>query len=397
MLPHFFRHYDHLIDKYFVYDNGSTDESIPLLKSHRKVAVSHFEVTGDSFVAEECRLADTFWQGSEADWVIVTDIDEHLYRPDMKSYLQDCTNKGITAIRSIGYEMVCDSFPSASEPLSDAVTNGQRSPGHDRLCIFNPKALTATNFGPGRHVAKPEGHVVWPDDPEVLLLHYKRLGLDYLISRSAELKTGLRKRDLAEGWGRHYTWTSEQIAAEWHKTRQASGPVPGLGHLKHIEPAHYSEEENAIRRAGLVDEAWYLNEYPDVRAAASSPLPHYCHYGWKEGRKPNFYFDATWYRAYHPQSKSCSDNPLYDYIVHGETLNAPPSAHFDPHWYRIKYGLSYNESPLQHYLQRRKTGLVSPSPFFDAAEYCKRHPDVLASGLDAFEHHFRNQAPSIRS
>ena len=52
MLPFFFRHYDKIVDKYFVHDNGSTDGSIALLEKHKRVELSHFDVSGDSFVDE---------------------------------------------------------------------------------------------------------------------------------------------------------------------------------------------------------------------------------------------------------------------------------------------------------------------------------------------------------
>ncbi len=50
--------------------------------------------------------------------------------------------------------------------------------------------LLRTNYEHGRHSASPEGCVRWPAERDVLLLHYKRLGLDYEISRSAELRRG---------------------------------------------------------------------------------------------------------------------------------------------------------------------------------------------------------------
>jgi hypothetical protein len=242
MLPFFFRHYDDLVDKYCVFDNGSTDDSLPLLESHPKVEVTHFDVLGDSFVEEERRLGDTIWRNSAADWVIVTDIDEHIYHPQLTKYLRRCTDEGITAIQSVGYEMISDRFPTGSEPLVEQVTIGTRSAGLDRLCIFNPKAITETNFTAGRHEAKPTGRVVWPASFEVLLLHYKQLGVNYPIARSAELRQGLRPKDLAQSWGVHYTWSPAEITTRWEEIRALAGPVPGLGELKHIEPARYFED-----------------------------------------------------------------------------------------------------------------------------------------------------------
>ena len=52
MLPYFFRHYDDIVERYFIFDNGSTDGSLALLDSHPRVETTHFEVPGDSFVDE---------------------------------------------------------------------------------------------------------------------------------------------------------------------------------------------------------------------------------------------------------------------------------------------------------------------------------------------------------
>jgi hypothetical protein len=384
MLPFFFRHYDDLVDRYFVFDNGSTDASLSLLARHGRVEITPFDVLGDSFVEEERRLSNTMWRNSDADWVIVTDIDEHIYHPRLAGYLQRCTEDGITAIRSVGYEMVSDNFPVGTEPLVEVVTVGVRSMGHDRLCLFNPKALTETNFTVGRHEAEPAGRVVWPVHPEVLLLHYKQLSLDYMITRSAELRLGLRPRDLAESWGFHYMWSPEEIAAKWQELKTWAAPVPGLGSLKHIDPKDYFEDDRIVAQSGLFDDEWYLAAYPDVEAAGADAFSHYCAHGWKEGRQPNFYFDPEWYCTNY-DVHTAGRNPLCDYVERGEKLGAWPSPCFDPNWYRLEHRLDDRESPLRHYLTMRTTGLVSPLPDFNVREYCQAHPEILKLGDDPFE------------
>ena len=385
MLPFFFRHYDPFVDRYFILDNGSTDNSLSLLRQHGRVEISHFDVTGDSFVDEERRLGDTMWKGSKADWVIVTDIDEHIYHPELLHYLGRCKEQGVTAIESIGYEMVSDRFPAGGRPLVDLVTHGARSTGHDRLCIFDPQAIDETNYTPGRHEASPKGRVVWPAYPEILLLHFKQLGPEYPILRSAELLKGLKARDLEKGWGTHYAWSGAEIRRNWQKLKSMSGPVPGLGALKHVKPANYAIQERLIENSGLVDSEWYLREYPDIAANGFEALPHFCIHGWKEGRKPNFYFDPFWYSGRYPEFVKTGRNPLFDYITAGEKADAWPSANFNTPWYRQTYGLSHDDSPLCHYLQNRKKARISPLPEFDSAKYCNEHPETLEAGDDPFE------------
>ena len=104
------------------------------------------------------------WQQSRgrAAWVIMVDIDEFIYHPNLLGYLYECKQTGVTAIEAIAYEMITDTFPSADLPLTQTVTCGVREPFYDKLCIFNPNAIACSNFRPGRHTAAPTGRVRWP-------------------------------------------------------------------------------------------------------------------------------------------------------------------------------------------------------------------------------------------
>jgi glycosyl transferase family 2 len=231
MLPHFLRHYGSLVDRFFIFDNGSTDDTLAILAADERVTVTHFDVPGDSFVEEERRLSDTIWRQSrdKARWVIVIDIDEFLYHRDLRGYLDDCAREGVTAIEAVGYEMVTDQFPSPELPLTESVTCGVREPFYDKLCIFDPNAIASPNYRLGRHTAAPTGHVQWPPQREVKLLHYKRLGVDYVARRYAQLKPGLRSRDHAHRWGFQYLMSRDGIEVEFARFRRDAAPVPGLG------------------------------------------------------------------------------------------------------------------------------------------------------------------------
>lgn len=385
MLPFFFRHYDPVVDHYFIYDNGSSDQSLEILRKHGRVTVQHFDVAGDSFVDEERRLSDTVWKQSRgaADWVIVLDIDEHAYHPQLAEYLVRCARSGVTALRGIGYEMICDRFPEADATLVDCVTVGVRSAGHDKFCIFNPDAVTESFFGHGRHTAEPEGAVKWPHHPELLLLHYKELGVEYVIRRSAELRQGLRAGDMAEEWGIQYTWSSAEIADKWAKLRAVAGPVPGLGSLSHIPPALY-DDEHVVADSGLFDAQWYLTTYPDIEYKNADALSHYCMHGWKEHRKPNYYFQPKWYVEQHPELRD-GRNPLLHYIVTGEREGARPSPDFDTTWYRQHHGLGPQGSPLRHYLEHRRSATHSPLPSFDVVGYVEQYPRRITGLEDPYE------------
>jgi Glycosyl transferase family 2 len=218
MLPYFFRHYDGIADRYFIFDAGSIDRSLEILQSHPRVQLSMVKPEGDSFVWENTTRQNQFWKQSrgKADFVIVTAIDEHLYHQDLRGYLKQCRDEGITLIKAEGYEMISDEFPRGDEPLYQSVKHGMRSAEwFDKIRVFNPNKIEEINYDPGGHVAHPTGEVVMPPWGEVKLLHYKFLGLDYVVPRYSRLKTGLRPRDIEMTWGNQYLWDSERIEAQY--------------------------------------------------------------------------------------------------------------------------------------------------------------------------------------
>jgi hypothetical protein len=320
--------------------------------------------------------------------VIVADVDEFIFHPDLPAYLARCAEAGITVLRGIGFEMFAEDFPASSAALTDAVTRGTRSVGFDKLCAFRPDAVEHTNFSPGRHQASPTGDVVWPAQREILLLHYHQLGVPYVIARSEEMRKVLREGDIKNGWGAHYLWSADRIAEEWTKLRAASGPVPGLGALSHVGPANYDEEAIVVQ-TGLMDSAWYLERYPDLAAAAVDPVAHFCVHGWKENRQPNLYFEPEWYLANPPSARLAGGNPLIHYARHGEPAGARPAPGFDPAQYRRHYGLAEGMSPLRHYLENRHAGSFIPISDFAVIQYVKGDLTPVLAPRDPPEEYFK--------
>lgn len=222
MLGFFFRHYDEIVRRYVVYDDGSTDNSREILRSHRKVDLRALEYSDpDSRVASGQILQNACWKESrgDADWVIVTDIDEHLHHAQLALYLDDCRRSGVTAIPSLGYQMLSEEFPREGQKLCETLTFGEPSEIYSKMNIFSPDAIEETNFNLGRHTAKPVGRVVIPARDELLLLHYRYLGFERTQKRHEEYLTRQRKRDLEKGWGIQYSWSREALREVWDGVR----------------------------------------------------------------------------------------------------------------------------------------------------------------------------------
>jgi hypothetical protein len=221
MLSFFFRHYEPWVTRFVVFDDSSTDGTVDFLRSRPNVEVRAREYSNpESLVLSGKTIRDHCWKESRgiADWVIIVDIDEHLYHyRNIDTYLADCKRDGVTLIPALGYEMLTNDFPAGDEHLASTRTLGVPDSRYSKLRIFNPDAIDEVDFSIGSHTAAPSGHLVLPAEDELSLLHYKHLGIDYALERNSYLQKGRRALDLENNWGYQYAWKRndyEQIRHE---------------------------------------------------------------------------------------------------------------------------------------------------------------------------------------
>jgi hypothetical protein len=231
MLPFFFRHYDPLVDHYFMYDDGSDDETWSMLEDHPRVTPRRFEQSDpDSFVLSEQKFSNQCWKESRgrADWVVVTEVDEHLFHPQWADYLASCAAAGVTLIPALGFQILSERPPAPDEVLTRDYHVGAPWIYLMKPSIFDPVAITEINYKPGRHQARPRGRVVVPELDEMLLFHYKYLGFQRTLERHRMLLTGLGSRDLEEGWGRKYTLSEEELREDWDTFARDAVDAPAV-------------------------------------------------------------------------------------------------------------------------------------------------------------------------
>src|SRR5690606_8825934 len=115
----------------------------------------------------------------------------------------------------------------------------------------------------------------------------------------------------------------------------------------------WAREVALLRDSALFDPDFYLDRYPDVRAAGVDPLQHFVEHGAREGRWPNPWFDPAWYRANHQRGDD-------------------------------------DANPLLHYAHAPGRATSRTSEWFDGGYYRKRHPDAAASDATPLEHFLRH-------
>ncbi|MGV7221689.1 MAG: glycosyltransferase family 2 protein [Nitrospinales bacterium] len=220
MLGFFFRNYDPFIDRYIVYDDGSTDGSIEILKAHPKVELRKWHRKfPESYLHSQVEWMNVVWKESRgrADWVIIVDIDEHLIVPQcsLLELLERYKNQGITVVPALGFDMRSEDFPEAHEHLVNSRTFGKTWGRMCKMSIFNPDAIEETNFTGGRHTANPVGKIEFPRRDELLLLHYKFLGFERTLKKQNHQYVNLGAHD--NEIMKHYVWTRQKMRAEWDR------------------------------------------------------------------------------------------------------------------------------------------------------------------------------------
>jgi hypothetical protein len=76
-----------------------------------------------------------------------------------------------------------------------------------------------------------------------------------------------------------------------------------------------------VLKSGLMHEAWYLRQYPDVAAVGIPPALHYVLFGGFEGRDPSPMFSSQAYLDAYPDVRASKTNPLVHYMQKGRYEN----------------------------------------------------------------------------
>lgn len=118
--------------------------------------------------------------------------------------------------------------------------------------------------------------------------------------------------------------------------------------------------------AEIADSALFDGEFYGAQVNRRSNeldgLRHFCETGWKDGLRPNAFFDTAAYVAEHQDVAASGLNPLLHYIRHGEFEGRRPVSTFDPVWYRAAYNVPGRKNALAHFLSVCETGFVLPCP-----------------------------------
>lgn len=216
ILPWMFNHYEDFVDYFFIYDNYSSDNTEQIVRNSSKTTLIKFGHEGRFNDADNQAVKNQCWKRSrgKADLVVVCDMDEFLYHQDLTAVLQRICERRVSFPSTVGYEMYSDRMPEYDgvNHLPDLVKEGKRSDWLDKHIIFDPHRIVDINFDPGAHHANPTGIVNRGNiDTELKVLHYKYLGLDYLLDRYQQLGERLSSYNIQNDLGTHYLAKRQEL------------------------------------------------------------------------------------------------------------------------------------------------------------------------------------------
>lgn len=206
----------------YVFDNGSTDGSIEFLKKYDWITVESFGNGTEKNNKQNSNIKNTKWKGSDADYVVVCDLDECLVGKDVIKTLKDCKRRGVTIVETEWYNFVNpeNKMPQYEEgkALYEVSPYAVRDK-NPKVTIFDPKKITRINYTVGAHHCSPRG-VVKRYKPEGLYVHHinNALCLDYRLKRYEIQNARLSQKDRQRGWGVHYGFDKARVIRGYNES-----------------------------------------------------------------------------------------------------------------------------------------------------------------------------------
>lgn len=226
MLPFMFDYYGQFVDKFTIFDNYSTDQSEKIINSHSNAKIIKFSMNNqiNDFVYQD--IKNNCWKKSrgKADYVVVCDMDEFVFHPRMKDFLNESMKHHYSFFHPVGYDMFSEVYPSfqSGTYLPFQIDSGYQCDTYSKCILFDPHRIVEINYWVGAHEARPLGVVKMPHKREPLkVLHYKNLGLDHVLGRVRLYRDRLSAKNIENECGVEYLKEEDRISSEfWVKYKQ---------------------------------------------------------------------------------------------------------------------------------------------------------------------------------
>ncbi len=220
LLPFVLEHYS-FCDKITVYDNSSTDKSVEVIDSYPNTQVVSYNGNGLDDILH-MKMKNEIWKQSrgKCDFVIIGDLDECVYHPNIKEMLEELKKQGYTIIVPKGFDMITDEYPKKGEDIKKVVRRGRHNKMISKPCIFNPNEINEIDYSPGAHWCNPTGNVkIYQSEGDIKTLHYKFMTKEDYLARCEDTCKRVHRENVRRGFGalypiEHYSRLFDEILKE---------------------------------------------------------------------------------------------------------------------------------------------------------------------------------------
>ena len=227
ILPFVVDYWKLFADKVIVYDNYSTDKSVEYLQQFGDwIEVRHFETRGQDNAAIR-DIKNKVWKDDDADWIVISDLDECLFAKDgIKNVLEAYDKGGIGLIYPSWYVLVSDEKPVYDGRLLHEIRpNWYHNQNEAKPLIFKPKYFEEMNFSAGQHKCSPtyKERCSTLKGGAIYCLHTEgRLSPEYYLAKCHMRATRRSPSDIKYHFGTHYGKSDSQIMSQWNKFKSGA-------------------------------------------------------------------------------------------------------------------------------------------------------------------------------
>lgn len=206
-----------------VYDNESTDNSIKLLKEYDKVKIHTYNSNGTIHDGIYLDIKNNCWKESDADFVIVCDMDECVY----SDHLHDILHYMKENNQTISYTAFLTTISTYEQPYQpDKLYHEYKDTRFilpfnikDKALIFSPKKIQEIDYEVGAHTCNPAGRVNYYDKQEtdpIQTIHIKDLSLNYKLTRYHTYLRRLSEYNRKNFLGIHYMYSGQKQVYDYY-------------------------------------------------------------------------------------------------------------------------------------------------------------------------------------
>ena len=221
-----------------VYDNDSTDDTIPILQQHDWIEVRRYDSGGKKDNDSISALKNDCWRlFRQYDFLCVTDLDEVFFFPNGPDVVLDQMKAGgYNFLGAHQYGLCEDAVPpyAPGRLLHENCKKFFRQkmndmPGYTHLTkftLFDPSLVTRTGWSVGQHLtkAKPELRVMEVPESECVAVHINSgFGWKYKWYRNQLQRVRLSSRNVKRGYSFQYYYGMKRVKQEYEEWQRSGG------------------------------------------------------------------------------------------------------------------------------------------------------------------------------